>query len=628
MRTDLCLGALLVGLVGGLGLSLPLAQGQARSSTIGVNEIKEGMKGYGLTVFRGTTPEKFDVEVIGVMHNFRPSQDLILVKTPHPRLNITRNVKGMSGSPIYLDGGRLAGAYAYSLSNFQSEPVAGVTPIVTMLTEMSRPIPPGFWPLERRAPLPAGAPNNGNDPRRTTAPRRASLDANGFDGAAGQYNLMAHAEQMAKRVGRDRSGPIPAGTPLLMAGVGDRAADLARKLFEPLGLEPMQAGGGQGIAPDAPLHYVDGGAIGVQLTSGDVALMGLGTVTHVQGNKLVAFGHPMLNGGDSALPTAIGRVLWIYASEQHSFKVGEAVRPLGALVQDRQSAIVIDEKQVGPTFPVHIEVKGVDVAPRKVWNTDVAEEKFMSPSLLATVIGSVVEATISERRDVTWQLHSKVTIRNHGTIELDDFGVAVGGLPEAGEWAASRAVRAVGDVLNNPWEPARIERVDSTLSVQYTRDLWRLRGVELLDDEVDAGQRARITLHLSPFAGPEAVRTIEVPIAPELAGRDVELEILPGYEVSPDLAAPENLDSLIANEPRQSIAAKAVVVQYRVPSQGVTYRGHVAARLPDFALDALRPTHASVGPDPFVSYVRTVIPLDRYLDGHDRVKVKVREIVR
>ncbi|WP_394846585.1 hypothetical protein LZC95_03870 [Pendulispora brunnea] len=612
--------ALFVGLVAGLGLSLPLARGQARNPTISVNEIKEGMKGYGLTVFRGTVPERFDVEVVGVLHNFRPSQDLILIKTPHPRLNITRNVKGMSGSPIYLDGGRLAGAYAYSLSNFQAEPVAGVTPIAPMLTEMQRPIPPGFWPSDGRAPLPA--------PVRPVSPRRASLDSNGFEGAPGGYNLLAHAEQMAKRVARDRSGPVPTGTPLLMAGVGDRAAQLARKLFEPLGLEPMAAGGGQSPQADAPQHYVDGGAIGVQLTTGDVSLMGLGTVTHVQGNKLVAFGHPMFNAGDSALPTAIGRVLWIYASEQHSFKVGEAVRPLGALVQDRQSAIVIDEKQSGPTFPVRVEVKGVEVAPRKVWNSDVVEEKFMSPGLMATVFGSVVEATISERRDVTWQLHSKVSIKNHGTVELDDFGVAVGGLPEAGEWAASRAVRAVGDVLNNPWEPARIERVESTLNVQYTRDLWRLRGVELLDDEVDAGQRARITLHLSPFAGPDAVRTIEVTMAPELAGRDVELEILPGYEVTPELSAPENLTQLIANEPRQSVMPKSIVVQYRVPSQGVTYRGHVAARLPDFALDALRPTHASVGPDPFNSYVRTVIPMDRYIDGHDRVKVKVRENLR
>src|SRR5690606_26757239 len=92
--------------------------------TIDVAAIKPGMKGYGLTVFRGTEPERFDVEVIDVMRNFRPSQDLILVRTPHPILEKAIIVGGMSGSPIYLEG-KLAGAYAYGWL-FGKEPVAGV----------------------------------------------------------------------------------------------------------------------------------------------------------------------------------------------------------------------------------------------------------------------------------------------------------------------------------------------------------------------------------------------------------------------------------------------------------------------------------------------------------------------
>jgi hypothetical protein len=633
VRTSLVAFATFAGLTVGLFATLPLAgtaQGQGRSPTIGVNEIKEGMKGYGLTVFKGTTPEKFDVEVIGVLHNFRPGQDLILVKTPHPRLNITKNVKGMSGSPIYLDG-RLAGAYAYSLSSFQTEPVAGVTPIAPMLTELQRAIPPGFWPLEGGAPLPGGA-----RPEAPARPPHAALTPTSFDGAPGHYDLLAHAAQIADRLGATRAatdpshaGIVPAATPLLVSGMGDRSIELARKLFGPLGLEPMQAGGGQGPIPaDAPLHYVDGGSLGVQLARGDVSFMGLGTVTHVQGTKLCGFGHPMMNAGDSALPTTIGRVLWIYASDQHSFKVGESLRPLGALVQDRQSAVVADETKVAPMFPVHVEVQGVDTAPRKVWNMEVADERFMSPSLTASMLSSVVEATISDHRDLTWQMHSKITVRGHAPVEVDDFGVAIGGMPEAGEWSASRAVRVVGDALNNPWESTRIEKVESVLKVQYTRDLWRLRGIELLDEVVDAGQKARIVVHLRPFAGPETVKTLEVTMPLELAGKDVELEVLPGYEVSPELAAPENLSELLANEPRQSAMPRSLVVQFRIPSQGVTFRGHVAPRLPDFALDALRPAHNSVGPDPFMSYSRTVVPLDRYVEGRDRVKVKVRPVVR
>jgi hypothetical protein len=627
-------GALAVGLLAGLGLTIPVARGDAKPRTIGVNEIKEGMRGYGLTVFKGTEPERFDVEVIGVLHNFRPSQELILVKTPHPRLNVTKNVRGMSGSPIYLDGGRLAGAYAYSWASFQVEPVAGVTPIAPMLAELHRPIPRGFWPVEGGGPLPGGPPRAPGTPLPSPSP--PALPQGGltsFDGPPGTYDVDTHARQLAGRFGAGaREGSrtlVPAETPLMVGGMGDRATAYVKKLFEPLGMEPLQVGGGQEKPPPgAPQHYVDGGALGVQLVGGDVSFMGLGTATYAEGGKVAGFGHPMLEAGNTALPATIGRVLWIFASDQHSSKIGESIRPLGALVQDRMSAIVVDEKVTAPTFPVHVEVKGVDGAPKKTWNMVVADERFMSPSLTAAALGSVIEATTNERRDVTWHLRSKVSVRGHGAIDLEDFGVATGGMPDAGDFGHARVVRAIGDVLNNPWERTRIEKVEAELTVTYARDLWRLRGVEVRDAVVDAGAAARLVLHLVPFAGPEVQRTIEVRMPNELAGKDVELEIAPGYELAPEVAPPESMAELLANETRQSLPARTIVVSCKLPTQGLAYRGHVAQRLPNFALDALRTQSSDTGPDAFASYERTIVPLDRYVEGRDKVKVKVRPVVR
>lgn len=611
----------------GLGLlaALPLARGDAKPPTISPNEIKEGMKGYGLTVFKGTEPERFDVEVVGVLHNFRPAQDLILVKTPHPRLNITKNVKGMSGSPIYLDG-RLAGAYAYSLSSFQAEPVAGVTPISLMLSELARPMAPGFWPPLDGAPLPA------NKPAAAKEEKRADLSGTRWDGAPEAWSLDAHTKQIAARVGSVAPGDSKvtvAGTPLLVGGLTKGAMAIAEKMFGAVGLEPLAAGGGPSSpVAGAPEHFVDGGTLGVQLARGDVSYMGLGTVTHVEGKKLCGFGHPMMGNGDIALPTAIARVLWIYASEQHSFKVGEAIRPLGALVQDRQSAVVADETKTAPTFPVTIDIKGVPQAPKTQWKMEVAEERFMTPGLVASMFGSAVEATVSESRDATWQLHTKIKVAGYGALELDDFGIAIGGMPEAGDFGASRAVRALGQLYNNPWSHVRIEGIESTMTVQFTRDLWRLRGVDLLDPIVDAGQKARVVLHMVPFSGPEVSRTIEIAVPSELAGKDVEIEVLPGYEVPIDTAAPENTAQLFTNLAKQSLAPRSAVVQLRAAQLGVAFKGHVAERLPDFALDALRPTTSDVAPEPVASWVRTTVPLDKYLAGRDKVKVKVRSVVR
>jgi hypothetical protein len=614
-----------VGAVLAVGASVPLARGDAKPSTISPGEIKEGMKGYGLTVFKGTEPERFDVEVIGVLHHFRPGQELIVVKTPNPRLDVVKTVRGMSGSPIYIEG-RLAGAYAYSLSSFEVEPVAGVTPIDLMLTEMRRPIPPGFWPLEGGAPLPGG---RSPLPAATHGPH-ASMTT--FDGEPGTYDLEEHARQMAARLGRPSGGSremIPAATPLLMSGIGERAAESLRKLVEPLGLEPLVGGGGDVRDVNPHLRFVNGGGLGVELARGDVSIMGLGTATYVDGaGKVAGFGHPMLNGGDEAIPTCVGRVLWINASAMASHKVGECARPLGTLVQDRQSAIVLDEGVTAPVIPVDVDIQGVAGSPRTHWHAELTHDQFLGPGLAAAVVESVIEATTSERRDVTWRLASRVTVARHGTVELEDVGVSSGGTPDSGEWMRSKLLSTVGDVLNNPWEHVKIEKVEARFEVKYSRDLWRLRGVEVLDPVVDAGEKARLRLHLVPEDGPEVTRVVETVMPAELAGKDVDVEVAPGYEVVPELPPPENLDQLLANEPRQTVSPRTIVVQFRVPSQGIAYRGHVTSRLPAFTLDALRPQNSDSGPDAFPSWSRTAIPLDFFVEGKDKVKVKVRSVVR
>jgi len=69
-----------------------------------LSDVHKGMKGYGLTVFDGTTIEKFDVEILGVLNNIGPDQNLILAHVDAPVLRRTGVIAGMSGSPIFIDG--------------------------------------------------------------------------------------------------------------------------------------------------------------------------------------------------------------------------------------------------------------------------------------------------------------------------------------------------------------------------------------------------------------------------------------------------------------------------------------------------------------------------------------------
>jgi hypothetical protein len=606
-----------VGLLASLPLGLKPAQAgsaTSRPDTMPVSQIHRGMKGYGLTVFEGTRPERFDVEVIDVLKNFRPRQDLILIKTKHPRLEVAKVVAGMSGSPIYLDN-KMIGAYAYGWS-FGSEPVAGVTPIDNMIEDLQRPLPDQIfgWPLKPKA-----APAAANE-------KHAFNDAGRFRGS--RYDVQEHAAALAKR--QAPAGAVtaaPVATPLLVGGMTNGAIALARDLLSPLGIEPLQAGGGDAQDPNAPKRYEDGGAIGVQLIRGDMSAMGLGTVTRVEGDKLVAFGHPMMEAGVTALPTCIGKVLWFLASDQRSFKIGMGVRDVGALIQDRQASITISHSAQAPVVPLKVSIKGMPGLPSSNWNFEIAHEKFMTPSFMAVAIGSALQAVANERQDVSWTSTSKLKIKGYGEIKLEDYGVAIGGTPEAGEFARSNLVRAVGAVLNNPWQPAFIEGAEIEVDLHYARDILRLRGAELLDPELDAGEPARVRVTLVPYSGPEQTRILTVPLPKYLAGQTVSLEIAPGYTEEREVAPPDSLKELIANFVNPIYPPKSLVTSFD-SGAGLAFRGRVAKNLPPGAVDAIRPTTSSIGPDSVESSVRVVAPIGQFVVGRDRVSVTIRPTLR
>src|SRR5262249_47595491 len=155
-----------------------------------------------------------------------------------------------------------------------------------------------------------------------------------------------------------------------------------------------------------------------------------------------------------------------------SHKVGECARPLGTLVQDHQTAIVVDERTVTPVIPIDMDIVGVVGAPKLHWHAEVTDDRFLSSGLASTVLESAIEETTSERRDLTWKLTSHVTVAGHGEVTLQDQGISSGGTPDSGDWIRSKLVTTVGDVLNNPWEHAKIEGIQAKFEVAYARDMW------------------------------------------------------------------------------------------------------------------------------------------------------------
>ena len=120
------------------------------SAFVPLSEVKEGMRGKARTVFRGSEPEEFNVEILGVVPGgIGPKQDLIVGRLSGGGADRTSVFAGMSGSPVYIDG-KLLGAISYSFP-FSKEPICGITPIEQMIAIFEQKQPAKTAAAEPRA---------------------------------------------------------------------------------------------------------------------------------------------------------------------------------------------------------------------------------------------------------------------------------------------------------------------------------------------------------------------------------------------------------------------------------------------------------------------------------------------
>jgi hypothetical protein len=550
-------------------------------------EVKAGMLGEAWTVFRGIKPEPFKIRVVSVLKNFIPKQDIILMRAEDPRVEFSGIAAGMSGSPVYING-KLVGAIAYAWS-FSKEPLAGVTPIETMLAERTRPL------RASEAMLAGGGP--------------------------------AQLPQVAARgASPDEPRLQPVSVPLSVSGVSTAAMNQLGEDLKPFGLVPVRVGGGgrtRGARPGVD-RLEPGAPVGVELVRGDMSAVAMGTLTYVQGDRLIAFGHPMFGIGEVNLPMVLGEVHAFMPSMAASFKMASPVMEIGAIVQDRPSCIVGDLSRHATMVPVEVRVNAPDLE-RRTFRAEVARNKRLTPVLASMVITSAIADTEPDVTEMAVTLTSRLDVRGIGKVELKDQLFSTEGMSPR-LLASSRGVRAMTELLSNPFEPAIIDRLDIDVQVEFRRDLSEIVSVALPGEGVRAGDTVPLRVTLKPYAGPEYTEVVPVRIPGSLAGQTVKVDVAAGGLVRPEVAKPESLRGYIDNL-RTFYTASNIVVTLNTPDDGAALRGRLIPNLPQSALDTLRTGNQTRRADAYRVAERTVFPSSRPVNGRQELTLYVREDV-
>jgi SpoIVB peptidase S55 len=556
------------------------------------SQIRPGMKGYALTTFRGAVPERFEVEIVGVMKNSQPKQDLYMFKSEDPKVLLYGVTAGMSGSPIYLDG-KMACAISYSYP-WNKVTIGACTPLDYMIDEGNRKL---------------------RGPEQTSiASRTEWQDKKDAD----PWLLRPAIAAAPKR----EDGMTQVAVPVSTAGLSPRAFAAARELFAPYGLEPMEGAGGGSLSETGPSKYVEGGNIAVLLATGDTTMSGLCTVTLVDGNKVLGCGHPMFGSlGEVYMPAANADLHAIIPRVNNSFKLATPTRLMGSLIMDHQATIVADAARVTPMIPVSIKIKGPNGS--QTFNSNVVAHRFFTPQLSGMMVANASGVIAPDLSPATMKVKTTLKVKGFEPLVFHDYLFSPDGF-SPGAIGNLRGLRAMVPILFNPFEPARIERFDVEAEVTYKTDVAVIEAVRLTDVEVPTEKEIELEVVLRPYDGKPYTKKIPLVIPRRLAGAVLKIEVAPGDQARADVAPPDNLAQLVAGL-RKTYPGTQLVATLLLPDEGVTLEGSTLPSLPDSALDTIRPGTSSRKVEPYRSVSRFVAPTTQVVQGRAELTFRVAD---
>ncbi|HZW32993.1 MAG TPA: SpoIVB peptidase S55 domain-containing protein [Isosphaeraceae bacterium] len=540
-----------------------------------VKDIRPGMKGTGRTVMVGTKLEEFGAEVLGVMKDVNPGRDMVLCRLTGCNLEHAGIIQGMSGSPIYIEG-KLLGAVAFAWE-FAKDPIAGVTPFQQMIQYVRS--------NDRRIAVESRQGRRGKY-------EAALLPVTPWiDGLANEEPSPALSSLPVPVAGGGMAGMTPIVTPLAASGFSPRALSLLSDRLRGIGMAPMAGG----AAPDRIIReegekpLVAGAPLSIGLVLGDFDLSGIGTVTHVEGNRVYGFGHPMFSLGACELPMMTGYIHTVYPRASVSMKMGSPLKVVGVIDTDVSTSVA---GRIGPQpdlLPMSVRVKTSRYADDHTYRVRIVREPMLLPTLILSVLTNAIDTEGNLPDELTARFNATVRLKDREPISLSD---TFSGPRYTGPMGAAALFSPVASLVNilvrNSMAPVRIEAIDCEVQIEPGRRVAVIESVRLVSDTVEPGHDLKALVTLKPHKGQR--ETLELALAipadfPEGAHEavfcDAANSIRRTFRNDPALMEPRDLEGVLRSlrvqtEPKRT----AVYLHVPSPERGVSIQGQALPNLP------------------------------------------------
>jgi len=580
-----------------------------------LEELRPGMKGIARTVFSGSEPQEFSLEILGVLPGFTgPRQSTIIAKLSGTNVDKTGVFAGMSGSPVFIDD-RLVGAIAYSFP-FSKEPICGITPIQQMIENFEQ----------------------GNErPKRTTEARATSFTE--LASAEWKTRLPKPSFTSTSLIAPVTAGSLLAplmgqqiqqiATPVVFSGISQESLSLFSAELTRSGLLPVSGvGGSAAITPLEPFDektLTPGTSVSVQLVRGDYSIAASGTVTFRDGERIYAFGHPFLGLGGSDMPMTESSVVTVIANSYNSFKLAVPGRMVGAISQDRATGVFGQLGHAPRMIPVKINLH-TSRGRIEQFSYEVVSDEFLTPLLVNITVFNTIATRERSVGESTIAVNGSIVIDGQAPIAVQRrFSSA-----NAAVMAAGSIATPVSALLGSGFDQVNIKGIVLDIDSSEEKRAATLERISLDRTEVGRGEQVEIQAYVRTDSGKQFVERIPVQIPSDAPSGQLMIMIGDGATLQEASASrafvPRDLGQLIGaiNKTRKN---DRLYLRLLRPAAGVVIGSSELPNLPPSVVATLNNDRSSGGYTPTLLsqvYERELSPAEFVISGQQIISVTVK----
>ena len=580
-----------------------------------LEDLRPGMKGIARTVFAGTEPQEFSLEILGVLPGFTgPRQSTIIAKLSGTNVDKTGVFAGMSGSPVYIDG-KIVGAIAFSFP-FSKEPICGITPIRQMIDNFEQ----------------------GNDKPKRNAEARAT-----------SFTELASADwkpRLPKPSFTSMSliAPLTAGsplaplmgqqiqqiaTPVVFSGISQDSLSMFSAELTRSGLLPVSGvGGSAAITPLEPFDektLTPGASVSVQLVRGDYSIAASGTVTFRDGERIYAFGHPFLGLGGSDMPMTESSVVTVIANSYNSFKLAVPGRMVGSISQDRATGVFGQLGHAPRMIPVKINLHTSRDRVEQ-FSYEVVSDEFLTPLLVNITVFNTIATRERSVGESTIAINGSIAVDGQAPIAVQRrFSSA-----NAAALAAGSIAAPVSSLLSSGFDEVNIKGIVLDVDSSEEKRAATLERISLDRTEVGRGDQVEIQAYVRTDSGKQFVERIPVQIPADAPSGQLMIMIGDGATLQEASATrvfvPRDLGQLVGaiNKTRKN---DRLYLRLLRPASGVVIGTTDLPNLPPSVVATLNNDRSSGGYTPTQLsqvYERELSPAEFVITGQQVISVTVK----